>query len=243
MRSQRIAWDEPTLVDLIARRLVENEAFQSAFGISSASMFSSAERMAAINKLLPQRIKSMQTVSWIIKHVTDGTGEPNPRNVLTFLGSARRQQLIICDRDDPDFANQGSLISEDAVARAYKEVSKIRLTDTLYAEFNDLRPFIEKLTGTHWSYSYRQLQSTALIEPSDFPQVKASLIYSGLLSERPGRTLEVAPLYRPALRLHRMHSGQQARDLRKAARKRNARKKKQQPAQKKKQQQPQKKQP
>jgi hypothetical protein len=207
MRRQKISWDEPSLVDLVARRVTRNAAFRDAFGINPAQVLSHQERTLAILKLLPAQVEDMERVKWIIDHVTDGTGERNPRNVLTFLRSARELQLTIYDRDDPDFDPSMNLISSNAMRAAYRDVSHRRLTDTLFAEFNHLRPYIEKLRGKQWAYNAAGLAS--LVGKSrgsqEFIELQSDLIYSGLLRQQANGRLLVPLLYRPALNLQRQY--------------------------------------
>lgn len=204
IQTQRIMWEPKSIVDLVAKRIIENEVFQRSFDLDPSLTTSEAERQAIVSSVLPRSQESQPIVQFIIQRTTDAHNEPNPRNVLTLLRLARIRQLQICDRDDPDFEEPGSLISAVAVGGAVRDLSKTRLEDTLFAEFNQIRPYVTKLRGRYFSYPRRADLAKMLglpAESEEFAKLVDDLKYSGFIGESAGGKITVPYLYRAALDL------------------------------------------
>jgi hypothetical protein len=160
LRVQRIQWDRATIVDLIAKRVAESKLIRSTFSITPASLTTSNGRNTVCYIAIPSRMESQDGIDWLIRQTVDATHEPTPRNIITLLRNARARQLQICDRDDPEFEEIHSLISTISTREGWRELSVARLEDTIYAEFNHLRPIIEKLRGRYTTYTASELART-----------------------------------------------------------------------------------
>ena len=203
LRAHRIGWDNKTIIDMVARRMVESESVRSAFGIDRSQLGSEQGRLGICWAVIPHQIEGQDVFSWIVQRTSDATGEPNPRNVLTLLREARSRQLQICDRDDPDIVNGQPLIPGPPMRYALKALSTIRLEDTLYAEFNHIRPWIERLRGRFVDYPPAELaRALGLNVHSDiFANVVADFKYSGFMRESPNKRLSIPILYRASLNM------------------------------------------
>lgn len=202
-RRQRITWDRKTLIDLVARRIYENEGLRKQFSYSPDNLQSEFGRLAICESVLPRSIESFEVFGWIVQRSTDATGEPNPRNVLRLLREARAKQLAICDRDNPDFASQGSLIGQRAMFEGLRVLSQTRLEDTLFAEFNNLRPRILELKGRGFEYRPSELARVFSLDVHsvEFNELVDGFLYSGLMRQSANGNLSVALLYRYALNM------------------------------------------
>lgn len=207
IRTLRISWDEATLEDLVARRALENEVFRNSFGLTTGKTTSPKLRREVLRALFPEQVdvgtNKPEAFAWVLRRMTDGTGQLNPRNVITFLRAARDRQLQICDREDPDTTDRnqaGALLSRPALRDAWPDVSGARLEDTLFAEFAPLRPLIEKFKGGKATHNRDTLAEILGLSPesSEFDEVVSSLVYAGFLAELP-TSYSVPFLYRPAL--------------------------------------------
>lgn len=203
IQMQRIIWDFKSIVDLVAKRIIENEVFQSTFNLDPSITTSEAERRLIALKVLPRVLENQDIFSFIIQRTTDAHDEPNPRNVLTLLRLARIRQLQICDRDDPDLDENGSLIGPVALSGAVRDLSKTRLEDTLFAEFNQIRPYVEKLRGRQFSYNGDELAKAfgLSVDSEEFGKLVEDVKYSGFMRGSAGGRLSVPLLYRPGLNL------------------------------------------
>lgn len=201
LRSHRISWDHKTLIDMVARRIIESESIRDTFNLDRSQLSSESGRLAIYRTVVPAIIESQDVFGWIVQRTTDATGEPNPRNVLSLLREARSRQLQICDRDDPDIRDGGPLIRTPAMQQALRALSTIRLEDTLYAEFNHMRPWIEKLRGRFVDYAPTELANALGIDVNSdtFASVVADFKYSGFMRESPNKRLSIPILYRASL--------------------------------------------
>lgn len=202
MRAQRISWDYADVVNLIVKRIFDNETFRKSFPSLPDSLASGEDRHAIIEAALPDSVEGQALMPWILQRTTDSHDEPNPRNVITLLEAARSRQMRIYERDDPDFDGSGPLIRSPAMIGGFKDLSRIRLADTLIPEFNHLRPYIEQFRSRAIKYQRHQLMKSLGFsrDTEEFSQTVDELIYSGLL--RPsGEAYVIVPLYRPALDL------------------------------------------
>ena len=141
---------------------------------------------------------------WLITHTSDATDSINPRNVVTLLRLARNIQMQAAFRNDTDFDRIGSLLSASSLRAAWLQLSEARLQDTIYAEFNQLRPYVEKLVGRYVSYSDTVLASILGLDlgSDEFRQTVISLKYAGVMRQTATGVFQIPYLYRPALRAH-----------------------------------------
>jgi hypothetical protein len=202
----RLKWDHATMVDMVARRILECDALREAYGFSLDASRTSKGRWRVCLAVIPEDLGGNADVfAWIGSRTCDASDELNPRNVLTLLGEARTVQLRIFDRDDPELSHNTSLIGTRAMTEGAKALSRIRLRDTVYAEFSHLRPLVEKLRGRSSKYSEEKFASLFAMQAgsSEFDDLVASLKYAGFIRQAPNRQITIPMLYRPALGLDR----------------------------------------
>jgi hypothetical protein len=208
LRIFRIAWTEQTLRDMVVRRILTNETFVSSFQDLRQIPPGERLRRAILAKVLLPKFelsgeRSESGLRWLLERTTDGTKGISPRNVLTFLRLARDKQLAICDVTDPDYNPNGALFSRQALTESWHELSRIRLADTLYAEFNSLRPHIERFEYGPQSMSESRIGSTVGLGAGtrELTELIKQLCYCGFMSRSSQQAYEIADLYRPALSL------------------------------------------
>ena len=97
-----------------------------------------------------------------------------------------------------------NLISGQTLKKALEEVSKVRLQQTMFAEFPSVRPFILRLKGAKTQQSIQSLQEIWKEEPNVVADVAQSLVDVGFFERRGSRDvpdLWVPFLYRDALEM------------------------------------------
>ena len=157
--------------------------------------------------LMPDKIVSGgqkgKSLKWILSSTCDGTGAFNPRNVLTFLSLAQTRSLDVI-RMNPQSLRAGEVISSSAIQSAFGELSRVRLEDTILAEFPEARPFVDKMRGGVATFdSKEELCNTILGTESSkqsCDEIIDRLIYIGLIKRISHQRHAVAFLYRPALK-------------------------------------------
>ena len=101
-------------------------------------------------KFFPEQIdvgdKKPKTIDWIIGQVKDGNNIVAPREIIHLLNESQQEQIgrLQIGQDDLD---EDWLIGRNAFKSALDIVSKVRLEQTIYAEFPDLKDYIQKLEG------------------------------------------------------------------------------------------------
>jgi hypothetical protein len=133
----------------------------------------------------------------------DGSGKTAPRELIHLLSTSRDGQIrqIELGQRIPE---GGRLFTEQAIKEALPEVSKVRLNQTLFAEYPDLKPKIEALAGGKTDHSLETLQSAWGTPPDETRLMAGRLVEVGFFEERgtkqaPGFWIPF--LYRPALDL------------------------------------------
>ena len=197
-----ISWEGHDIVDLIVRRVLESHVVASAFSLNQEQLKSAPGRQQIYWTLLPKEVESQDAISWLISHTSDATGSISPRNVITLLRLARNNQMQAAFRNDTDFSRIGSLLSASSLRAAWLQLSEARLQDTIYAEFNQLRPYLEKLVGRYTTYSDTELASILGLElrSEEFRQTAIDLKYAGVMRQAANGSFLIPLLYRPALR-------------------------------------------
>jgi hypothetical protein len=205
LRTHRIVWNVPSIIDFVAKRLVGSQDVAAKLGITTESIATSTGRQAAFDQLVPPGISDKATFDgpqWLIHYTSDASNSPNPRNILTLLRQARSQQLQICERDHPTVEQVGSVLSKQAIRTGQRLMSRIRVEDTLYAEFNELRDWFDAIRGRPFTYTPEQFAQTfGYATADDLEVIIDDLKYAGFFSQAPNGQLTVPLLYRSGLNL------------------------------------------
>jgi hypothetical protein len=202
LRMHRISWDHESIVDFVARRVLGSPDVSAHLNIASSDLENVKDRWRAFHSIVPAELGGSpdDSAAWLITYTSDASGQANPRNILTLLREARAAQMAICDREHLDFLDGSSLLSKRAIRSGQKAVGRIRLEDTLYAEFNALKPWIEALRGRPFRYRPLQFALTmGFSDPAELQEIISDLKYCGFFRQSPNGELSVPLLYRGAL--------------------------------------------
>lgn len=205
LRRHHLRWDAESIVDLIARRIVSSDEITKFFEIESEDLRTQKSRMRICNLILPLAVAGIPLVQWFEENTTDPKGSLNPRNVITLLRFARQYQLDVYDRDDPEYNSALPLITAQAMQQGLVGLSNARLQDTVLAEFQPLRPIVERLQRKSAILSHREMAAIAQCEPDspEYGNAVATLLAAGVLSKERKNGVTVSRLYRPALHMSR----------------------------------------
>lgn len=179
-----IKWNKTKLAQLLIERLLFNEKFRKYLdnkGVKYTEI--NEECRSNILELLFRKqvdigVKNPDTLGWIINHITDGLNIVTPRDLISIIDKARQYQIEEWKLNDKS-SEEAYLIGASALRLAYSEISKDKLETQLYAEYPDLRRFIEKFTdskaehneeslkrilGGRWRFIIKKLVDTGFIE-------------------------------------------------------------------------------
>jgi hypothetical protein len=207
-RTLTINWDLPSLLNLIVRRALHNEALCEFYQVSSGRILSSAEQqMKFFYRLFPPQVdvgaKQTSTLEWMLTRITDGTRRPAPRELVHLLASARDGQLKAYELGSAEPPDE-CLFDRSSVKGALPEVSKIRFEQTLCAEHPSLKSYLERLEGEKTQQTPTTLAAIWAIPEEKAVAVADELAEVGFFEKRRVREQSfywIPFLYRDALNL------------------------------------------
>lgn len=151
-RHVTITWNRSSLLNLVVKRAVHNETIRSAYDVTddiARQNVSSQETF--FYRLCPDQVdvgpNKPNTFDWLLSRTRDGTKLNAPREMIHFLNSLREVQVKRLEIGD-NSPEGDQLFARPSFKDALVEVSKVRLEQTLYAEYPAQKPALEKLRGS-----------------------------------------------------------------------------------------------
>lgn len=203
-RDLRIEWNENTLLRLTVSRLLRSDSLRSHYSVNQEEVLSDIERQRTFfYQVYPRQIdqgsKKPATLDWCLSRTKDGTGQNAPRELIHLLSETRNSQLKRFETGQA--APEGNAVFDrQAFKEALPTVSKVRLTQTLYAEHASLRPYIEKLEGQKTRHNRSSLSVLWGVTEGEAEQVAEQLVVIGFFEPRLN-DYWTPFMYRPALDL------------------------------------------
>jgi hypothetical protein len=144
-----IQWSKETIVNLIIRRLLSNESFVAKYSLNKIDILSEYKKQEQLfYRFFPDQIevgdKKSKTIEWILGRLQDGKRITAPREIIHLFNEAKQEQIKKIEIGQNDLEGD-NLIGRNAFKIALSIVSKVRLEQTIYAEYPSLKPFIQKL--------------------------------------------------------------------------------------------------
>jgi hypothetical protein len=121
-----------------------------------------AEQESLFFRICPAQVdvgpNKPNTFDWLLARTRDGSKLNAPRELIHFLNSLRDVQVRRFEVGET--APEGEMLfSRPAYKDALPDVSKVRLEQTLYAEYPDQKKWIERLRGAKTSQTLETLAS------------------------------------------------------------------------------------
>lgn len=187
-RTVTITWDRPSLLNLMVRRILHNEPILETYKVTrDAALESLKTQEEFFYQLFPDQVESgsnkSSTVDWMLDRTSDGTQKTAPREVIHLLNMLRTRQAERFQLGQPE--PKGDLLFEQATFKeALTEVSKVRLTQTLYAEYPGLRDRLEDLRGKKTSQTVNTLSAVWKVESPAAQKTAEELVQIGFFERR-----------------------------------------------------------
>lgn len=205
-RHVTITWDNESLMNLIIRRALRNSAVRSLYNVDEAkTLAKTALQSELFYRLFPAQVetgpKSPTTFDWMLSRTRDGSGSPAPREMIHLLTAAREAQLrkLELGEEEPPEEN---LFERPSLRDALTEVSRVRLEQTLYAEYPELRDAFEKMEGEKTQHSVESLARLWGKSKEEALALAMDLVEIGFFERRKEQAAFWVPfLYRDALKL------------------------------------------
>jgi hypothetical protein len=206
-RELTIDWPEASLLNLVVRRLLQNELLVEQFGVNAEDVLRDvAAQRRFFNRLVPDQIDSgrnPKTFEWMLGRVADGSKKAAPRELIHLLAQTRDVQLGMLERGETEPAGD-MLFSRLAFRDALPEVSRVRLEKTIYAEYANLRQPIAALQREKTNQSLRSLARVWDVHDEQARNIAEQLVEIGFFERRGDKDRPaywVPFLYRTALEM------------------------------------------
>lgn len=197
-RKVEIVWDEDDLMNLLCRRIRENQQLMQQLDLQEKS---DVELFAAI---FPEQVdpgeRKPTTWAWMMSRIRDGNQIKPPRNLIDLVSKAREAQLRREERDARSIESGSPIIESESLRRALSRLSEERVEDTLLAEAGADAASIERFRGGKAEHSPASLAALFAIPEADLLQRIKPLLDVGFL-EQTGETFKVPILYRDGLQI------------------------------------------
>ncbi len=207
-RHVTITWNRSTLLNLIVRRALHNQSLLNYYGVKFEDVLSAAGTQESFFfRMFPEQVDSgpnkPTTLDWLLTRTRDGTQLNAPRELIHFLTSLRNQQMRRYEIGESEPEGE-SLFSRVAFKEALPEVSEVRLNQTLFAEYPELREFIELLRNERTLQRTQTLSVLWKVDQEEALRRANILVNVGFFEQRGAKEYPdfwVPFLYRDALSL------------------------------------------
>lgn len=207
-RALSIEWSSEDLTNLVVQRAISNQSIRDYYKVDRENIlgsYSSQEHF--LNSMFPLQVETgpnkPQVFQWMVTRTRDAAQASMPRELIHFLNELKSMQIIRLERGRANIS-EGKLFEPAAFKEALPAVSKVRLEQTLYAEFPNLKPFIEKFKEQKATQPLGNLQSIWEVDEAKALSIANNLEKIGFLERlggASGSSWRVPFLYRPALNL------------------------------------------
>jgi hypothetical protein len=192
------------LLRLVVHRLLQNSALRQLYGVDIDEVLSrSGAQQQLFEQVFPPQVdtgpRKSKTFDWCLARTRDGTKTNAPRELIHLLSEAREVQMRKLELGEPPPPDP-FLFERTAVKEALPEVSEVRLTKTLYAEYGEYRRYIELLEEQKTNQTTRSLSRIWSVSQDKAQEIASRLVEIGFFEKR-GESYWVPFLYRPALKL------------------------------------------
>ena len=183
-----ITWDESSLLNLIVRRALRNEAIQQHLAVDPVAIIASLDAQAQFfYRLFPNQVdvgeKKPSTLDWIISRTRDGLKRTAPREVIHLLNSLREVQIARIEKGQPE--PEGELLFERITFKeALREVSSSKVNQTLLAENPSLSEYVLRLRGQKATQYPQSIASIWGLSEEDARGVSDQLAKAGFFEVR-----------------------------------------------------------
>jgi hypothetical protein len=207
-RHMTIDWNRASLLNLVVRRAIYNVDLLNYYKVTQETVLASSDsQQSFFYEICPEKVdgglRKPATFDWILGRTRDATGKNAPREIIHLLNCTRNVQIRRFELGEAGPENH-RLFERAAFKAALPEVSKVRLEQTLYAEYPSLRDPLEKLRGEKTQQTVTSLSNIWGKPPEDTGRIARKLVEAGFFEQRGPRDApqyKVPFLYRDALNL------------------------------------------
>jgi hypothetical protein len=205
---QQITWTKESLLNLIIRRLLDNEVIISEYVLNKAEILESfSKQEETFYKFFPKQIdvgaKKLTTLEWILSRTKDGKSVNTPREIIQLLNHAKSIEVKRLENGINDLPNE-IIISRQAFKDASTLISQQRMEQTIYAEYPALKTYMEALRGGKAEHSIETLGIKWEISADETKKIIQKLNGIGffeVIGITPNQKFKIPFIYRPYLEI------------------------------------------
>jgi len=203
-RHVTISWNRASLLNLIIRRLLHNRQILGHYNIETEKILGSVEEQEkTFYRVFPDQVEvgpnKSSTLDWILSRTRDGRQINAPREIIHFLNELVDEQLRKYEIGGAE-PSDDLLFTRAVFKEALPAVSQVRLNQTIYAEYADLKPYIEALRESKTAQTDESLEQLWEVDYDQTRSIANSLVEIGFFEKRSKKGDYWVPfLYRDAL--------------------------------------------
>jgi len=198
-RKKEIVWDEGDLLNLLCRRVRDNDEVVRALAVNGMT----DEQL--FYRLFPAKVdpaaRKPTSWNWIMARIRDGNDIKPPRNLIDLAKMARDEQLKAEGRAPRPFDATKPIIEAEAIRKALEKLSTQRVEDTLLAEAGaESAALIQKFRRAKAEQNAESLADLLGLQNEPLQQAIRQLVEAGFLEEIK-TSWKVPMLYRDGLEI------------------------------------------
>lgn len=205
-RHMTISWDPRTLLNLVVKRAIQNRVLEDFYKTTPDAVLASTESQEAfLYRMVPRQVdvgpNKPNTFEWMLGRTRDGTGQTAPRELIHLLNCLREVQVRRLEVGDKEPDGE-ELFVRAAFKDALTAVSRVRLEQTLYAEYPAFRRRLDALRKEKTLHTARTLAKIWGIQLDEAATIAHELVDLGVFEQRGSKEdpqYWVPFLYRDAL--------------------------------------------
>jgi len=205
-RHATITWTDPFLLDLIIRRAVSNKPIREFYSVTEAGVLSNFQaRVDFFYRVFPDKVdpgqKKPRSFDWMLSRTRDAQGPAAPRELIHLVNAIQEVQLAKYDVGSPE-PPHSYLFDRSAFKDAMRDVSRVRVEQTIYAEYPEVKPWIQDIEGEKTEQSIDSLADLWEVQKQETTLRAQRLVDIGffeMLGKRESPRFKVPFLYRTYL--------------------------------------------
>lgn len=205
-RQLTLSWGRQTLLKLVMQRLLRNEGVVRAFDVEiGRTLEDLGAQEALFYRVFPDQVdlgpRRPRTFDWMLGRTSDGHGATAPRELIHLLNETRNVQIKLLEAGMGEPLDE-QLFDRQAIREALPEVSRVKLEQTLYAEYPGQRAYMEALQGEKTEQTPETLATIWSTEAEEARRRADELVDIGFFERRGNKEAPhywVPFLHRPAL--------------------------------------------
>ena len=149
-RGSTITWTEQSILNLIIKRFIENEIIVDEYKLNKVEVVSDYKNQEKLfNRIFPEQVergeKKPITMKWIIARTIDANGIIAPREIIHLIIELIDLQISNLKMGKDGTENE-NLFDRSLFKLAIERVSKVKIEQTLFAEYSDMKEYIQKFS-------------------------------------------------------------------------------------------------